>query len=212
MSYRCYISFKKMTSDEILTFLQLFKQKACLKLEEIAEQYCASCPYMNKKKKKDEIVYTTQNLWTHKIFTFRFFYDKERELLGVFSVPNALRYLFDGTVYFQNSCDQDYKREEYDHVQKFEEIYDNWMKKSNEEIYKLCEEDFYDTEEWNEDKDMYYRRKYAYDEISTRYEVELYDDENALYFSLFKTFYEEDMILAFLRYCREKMQNSTKLF
>lgn len=123
-------------------------------------------------------------------------------------MPDALRYLFDGTVYFQNSCDQDYAREEYNHVQKFEEIYDNWMKKSTEEIYKLCKKD---VEEWNKDEEMYYRRTYAYDEISTRYEDELYNDEKALYFSLFKTFYEEDMILTFLKYCREKLQDSRKL-
>lgn len=210
MSYCCYISFKKMTSDEIITFLQLFKQKVCMSLEEIAEQYYAFCPYIGEERKssKDEIIHTTQTLWAHKVFTFRFFYDKERELLGVFSVPDTLRYLFDGTVYFQNSCDQDYEREEYNHVQKFEEIYDNWMKKSTEEIYELCKKD---VEEWNKDEEMYYRRTYAYDEISTRYEDELYNDEKALYFSLFKTFYEEDMIITFLKYCREKMQNSRKL-
>ena len=210
MSYCCYISFKKMTSDEIILFLQLFKQKVCMSLEEIAEQYYAFCPYIGEERKssKDEIIHTTRTLWAHKVFTFRFFYDKERELLGVFSVPDALRYLFDGTVFFQNSCDQDYEREEYSHVQKFEEIYDNWMKKSTEEIYELCKKD---VEKWNKDEEMYYRRTYAYDEISTRYEEELYNDEKALYFSLFKTFYEEDMIITFLKYCREKTQNSTKL-
>ena len=82
------------------------------------------------------------------------------------------------------------------------------MKKSTEEIYELCKKD---VEEWNKDEEMYYRRTYAYDEISTRYEDELYNDEKALYFSLFKTFYEEDMIITFLKYCREKMQNSRKL-
>ena len=46
---------------------------------------------------------------------------------------------------------------------------------------------------------------------SPHIEHTLYNDEKALYFSLFKTFYEEDMIITFLKYCREKMQNSTEL-
>ena len=64
MSYCCYISFKKMTSDEIITFLQLFKQKVCMSLEEIAEQYYVFYPYTSEERKssKDEIIHTTQTL------------------------------------------------------------------------------------------------------------------------------------------------------
>ena len=53
-----------MTSDEIITFLQLFKQKACTSLEEIAEQYYVFYPYISEERKssKNEIIHTTQTL------------------------------------------------------------------------------------------------------------------------------------------------------
>lgn len=203
MSYRCFISFKKMQAEEIIPFLKSFKQEAINRLEQIAEKNCAYCPYIDKSEDTvfNNTIINEQKLWVRHVLSFRFFYDKEFKLLGVLGVCSPLEDMFDKTVYFQNSCDQDYPKEEYEGIEKFEEIYDKWMNKSSEEINKLYKEE-YDEDLTNDSVDEnYYRRTWAYDEIWSRYENELYEDEKAVYFSLFESIYEVDKVYKFLRLC-----------
>lgn len=145
------------------------------------------------------------------VFKYGVFFDEQRGLLGVFSLPDAAHELFDGTVYFQNSCDQNYERSEWEGVAAFEAIYDKWQQMTPEQLHAhwvatnnpnlqpgekprtLYDEYEYDlrdlTDEeaerfWVERFD-YMRKSCAYEEIWGNYSGELYDDSSRLYLALY---------------------------
>ena len=72
--------------------------------------------------------------WFCRVFTHRFFYDDEFGLLGIYGVPTVSRKLFDKTVYFQNSCDQDYDFKDWEGIPEFENIYNKFMGLTVEEL------------------------------------------------------------------------------
>lgn len=101
--------------------------------------------------------------------------------------------LFDASIEFQDSCDQDYEASHWYGVKEFEEIYGKWITKDVDEIKKIYNENY---SPFNFDKEYpdpidaseqlaYFRKSYAYEEIWKRYQSELYDDEDAIYFSCF---------------------------
>lgn len=221
MSYSCDISFKKIKPEEVYDFLLEFKKTCKKHIYDIAEIEFAWCPFIrnNLYVERDFSKISSTDIkeakhWAlNSIFTFRYFYDKENELLGIYSVENVpqIKKLFDGSVYFQNSTDQDYEREEYKGIELFEQIYDKYMKAPMEDLEKAWN----NIHEWNDWKrdvldentseiDMdYYRRYIAYCEIWNKYEDTLMNEENIVYLSLFGP-YESQEIYCFIKRCHEE--------
>ena len=138
------------------------------------------------------------------VFQYRYLYDAERNMLGIYSVPDCVKGIFDGTVPFQNSTDQDYTRDMYAGVAQFEKIYDKWAAKSDTDMLQYYSErtgqslydsyDFRERAEHMSDEQLsayvskeldYYRRWGAYDEIWNPYESGLEDDRQTVYLSLY---------------------------
>jgi hypothetical protein len=116
------------------------------------------------------------------VFSYRFFYIPEHNLLGVFGVPDAVKDIFDLTCYFQNSCDQDYPFTDWNGIPVFEQIAEKWKNATEEEVYKAFEY----PEEHEEPIDYdYYRRSFAYNEIWRMCEHYLYYEDDVVYISMF---------------------------
>lgn len=133
--------------------------------------------------------------WFCRVFTHRFFYDDEFGLLGIYGVPTVSRKLFDKTVDFQNSCDQDYDFKDWEGIPEFENIYNKFMRLTVEELKAKIDyiDDDHIKENGEEELD-YYRRSSAYEEIWERYEWSLWNDDDVVYFSLFNLW--DDLVLA----------------
>ena len=127
--------------------------------------------------------------------------------------------MFDTSIAFQNSCDQDYEQKARSGIKEFEDIYTKWITKGVDEIidsYNL-EDDFRD---FNADypdpikkseRLMYWRKTFAYREIWGRYEREIFDDDNAIYFSLFGA-YESSKLYRILQCCLAEAQTERMEF
>lgn len=151
------------------------------------------------------------------VFQHRYLYDTERQLLCMFSVPGPTQDIFDGTVHFQNSCDQDYDRSQYAGIPIFESIWDKWASMEEADILKHYKEHYgyslYEeiqrhtsperAEEEYAQRIAYTRRSAAYDEIWNNYESALYNDESCIYLSLYGN-YEIAPVTAFLKACHDK--------
>ena len=205
MSYSCYISFKKIEFKDVYKFFQDYKKFAINNLDEIVKENFIWCPSI--KERVGHIEYKDLSLletdrdrnWFCRIFKHRFFYDYEFGLLCVYSCPKVARQLFDNTVYFQNSCDQDYDFKDWEGIKEFENIYNECMKLSEKEI---CEKWLSDGEDdLNEENFQYYRRAEAYDRIWSRYEWSLYNDDDILYISLFNLWDDYEYALKFTINC-----------
>lgn len=109
------------------------------------------------------------------------------------TVPTTVKDLFDASIEFQNSGDQDYEASHWYGVKEFEEIYGKWITKDVGEIKEIYNEKY---SPFNFDKEYpdpidaneqlaYWRKSFAYEEIWKRYQGELYNDEDAIYFSCF---------------------------
>lgn len=218
MSYGCEISFKHIKAEELFDFFVKFKQTVTKHLDEIAEENYCFCPFIKNalnverdmSKISDRDMLASKYWAMNSIFKYRYFYDKENELLGVYSVHFVpeLQSLFDGRVYFQNSTDQDYERDEYGGIDIFEKIYDEYMlmpldrlieKYNSRYEWSNWSRDFED-EELTEDRIAYQRRSLAYDEIWSKYEHTLEDETCIVYLSLYGA-YELMEILSFLSKC-----------
>lgn len=192
MSYSCEISFKQISGDDVYEFLQKFKKENINHLEEIAEDNFIYSPISKKIFKYDDLkeipdaLKTETEEWAkNNIFKFRWFYNKELQLLGVYSVHKSVQYLFDKTVYFQNSSDQDYERSDWEGIKIFENIFDKWINTSVEDIKKLYDEDERFDDDFNNEFSDYLRKEYAYKEIWKHFEPTLEDDSSVLHLSLF---------------------------
>jgi hypothetical protein len=135
------------------------------------------------------------------IFSYRFFYIPAHNLLGVFGTPDAVHDIFDTTVYFQNSCDQDYDFDEWKGIPVFEEIAEKWKNATDEETRKKYDEKYGLDDE--EDFDYEYQKKtFAYDEIRGMCEKYLYNKSEVVYVSMFGG-YELYEIIGFVNKCRK---------
>lgn len=187
MSYSATICFKTVKENELYPFLKKIKDTCKEKFDEIAKDEFIFMPSINKNYLlKNDSEYAKEQLdraWVrNSIFSYRFFYISEHNLLGVFSIPTAVKEIFDLTCFFQNSCDQDYEFEEWKSIPVFEKIAKKWKNATNEEVYKTFEY----PEEYKEPIDYdYYRRSCAYDEIWKMCENYLYCEDEIVYVSMF---------------------------
>ena len=226
MSYGCDVSFKKLNSfTEMNEFISALKEKARdpkvvagiindNKYYILLNRPHSSC-YV-KGELTDELKMDLCNnmeleYWISRLFTFRWCYidyidSYEVGYLALFGVPKQLRSEFDGTVYFQNSTDQDYDKSEWSGLEAFEQIYDSWFEVPPEEAYRYYH---YDVEEEDvknfiESEDYDYERKSAaYKMISEPIVDRLYDN-NGSYISLFRKF---DDIMDLNKYKKEIIDN-----
>lgn len=225
MSYSCTISFKKIKSDDVFNFLSEFKKANTAQLSEIAKENYFYCPFIRNDffdapRDIKDIPYEEMKQaysWARDVFSFRYFYDVENQLLGVYGVPTAVEKLFDGSVYFQNSCDQNYEKSEYGGIQTFEDIFEKWMKAPNSVIYDKYKKenlsDFFEeyttAEEQNKMLD-YYRKSFCYDEIWDKYKRTLFDDESAVYLSLYGGLYDILELKTFVVQCHKHYMEKVK--
>ena len=225
MSYSCFISFKKMKEKDIIAFFRNFKHTTSERLKEIAVENHGYCPYIRKHltipekftdisvKERDEA-----EAWARmSVFQYKYFYDNKNKMLCVYGVPTCMRDMFDGTVYFQNSCDQDYERESWDGVDALLKIFDKWQNYSDAFIktyYRKKYHENFDEEYDGSDEKIaqslqYFRRTFAYDEIWGMYKNTLYDDEDAIYIALYGG-YEFAKVESFVKYCHEHQVGEQK--
>lgn len=218
MSYYCSISFKSIRPNEIQDFMGEFKQFVTDHIPEIAKENYSYCPYiratLNVPKKFGDVSRQDRQMaeyWARSsVFQYRYMYDSKRQLLCLFGTPNCSHELFDGTVDFQNSTDQDYSRDAYEGIQVFEDIFDKWQGKSDIEILKYYHNTYggtlYDnasSQSQLEEAIAYYKRTAAYNEIWSNYEDALYDDKSAVYLSLYG-FYDGLTIDRFVKACHDE--------
>lgn len=222
MSYSCFISFKKMKEKDIIPFLKKYKKTTTERLEEIAKENFSYVPYIrntfdisNKFESFKDVPRELQQeakYWARScVFQYKYFYDTKNKLLCIFGVPTCMYDLFDKTIYFQNSCDQDYERENWEGVEVFEKIYDKWQAYSDmyiKKIYKKvygtdfdCEYGDYKEEKIQEEIN-YCRRSFAYDEIWKHVGGEMYSENEAIFLSLYGN-YEICEIISFVKHCHE---------
>ncbi len=202
MSYNATINFKTVREGELYAFLKQIKDACKEKFDEIAKGEFIFMPSINKDYMlKNDSEYAREQLdraWMrNSIFSYRFFYIPEHNLLGVFGTP--VKDIFDLTCYFQNSCDQDYDFEDWRGVPIFEQISEKWKTASDEEVHKAFK--YPDEHEEPIDYD-YYRRSFAYNEIWEMCEHYLYSEDDVVYISLFGG-YEIAEQKGFVHKCRE---------
>lgn len=226
MSYYAKICFKRMEPDEIIAFFKLFKKKCVEEMPEIAKADYIYCPAIMKhfdfslaELVNDELEKHRCINWVKDCFRFKYFYDEEFGLLGMFNVPDCLNGLFDACITFQNSCDQDYEQNAWSGIKEFEDIYAKWITKDDDEVrksynaqFKFCDfdKDFPEPIKKAEQL-MYYRRSFAYQEIWKRYESELWDEDDAIHLSLFGG-YELGELYKFLKLCFTEAQTERMEF
>ena len=219
MSYSCFISFKKMDEKDIIPFLRNYKKVTTERLKDIAEENHSYPPYIRNsleipktlKEVPDEKVREARSWARCSVFQYKYFYNRKHGLLGVFGVPTCMRDQFDKTVYFQNSCDQDYERKEWEGIDAFTKIFDRWHSYSNAYVKRAYRQRYHGsfndgyegyTGEKLQQKIDYYRRSFAYDDIWEQLSSELYCEEESIFFSVYGN-YEIREIIAFVKYCHE---------
>ena len=216
MSYNATINFKTVKEGELYAFLKKIKDTCKEKFDEIAEDNYIFMPSINKEYLlKNDSEYAKDQLdraWMrNSIFSYRFFYIPEHNLLGVFGTP--VKDIFDLTCYFQNSCDQDYDFEDWKGIPIFEQIAEKWKNATDsdtKEYYYNRYGDFGDEEENGVDLD-YYRRTFAYDEIWKMCEHFLYSEDDVVYISMFGG-YEIAEQEGFVHKCRKAYDEWKKQF
>lgn len=218
MSYSCTISFKTISAEDIYDFLLSLKNKTIESFDAIAEDNFIYSPFSKKYIQEDDQQEMRKAFWETTdwarmhVFTYRYFYLKEHHLLGVYSLNKEQQTLFDCTVYFQNSCDQDYAFTEWQGIPWFEEVAAKWASATDATVlqkYKeKYDEDFennyngYEAERLCE-KLMYWRRSFAYDEIWERIGSTLQNESGVVYVSLFGR-YELHTLSAFATKVKDK--------
>lgn len=218
MSYSCTISFKQIKPEEIYSFLQKLKEEAIkIAPDVIKDEYIWSPIYkwmeFDEEKKllikeekffnahdKDVVRAERENEdWVIRCFSFRWYWDFEKGVLMLYSIPKQIQHLFDNTVYFQNSCDQDYDFEDWSGIQYMEDIANKWKSLSDEDFIKIYKESRY-YDDWDEDEKYiqkwqdYYRKTMCYDEIWNRIEWTLYDDREITYITLFSKWNDYEVL------------------
>ena len=217
MSYSATINFKTIKEGELYAFFKKIKDTCKEKFDEIAEDNCIYMPSINKDYLlKNDSEYGKDQLdraWMrNSVFSYRFFYIPEHNLLGVFGVPDAVNDIFDLTCYFQNSCDQDYDFEDWKGITIFEQIAEKWKNATDSDVIKHYREDRgFDYDEEDASDIDYYRRSFAYDEIWRMCEHYLYYEEDVVYISMFGG-YEIAEQKGFCHKCRKDYDEWKKQF
>ena len=147
MSYCAQVSFKQMPIEDIEGFCEKIKQTIKDKEEEVVEADCVFSPFSRHPQEDEHKNFFATIKWAQDIFTYRAFtLRRDNEVIFcVAGLPDCVEKLFDATVYFQNSTDQDYEFETWDNVPWFKEIADKHRART--------------------DADEYHRKTDCYDEI-----------------------------------------------
>ncbi len=221
MSYYCQISFKEIEAEDIQDFFLNLKKKARERFEQAVEDNYMYSPmhkdvfYKNPEDITPELYstkyQTEQQDWTLKVYTYRWFYLKEHNLLGVFGVGNELKDCFDSTLSFQNSCDQDYDFDYWDNVKLFKDIAE---KHKNDTWEEVDPENDYEENERTDNNLEYLRKSAAYGEIWDNYlDDKLYDRDTCVFVSLFSPFYDDlTFISKFSIHCYKKTMEQLETF
>jgi len=215
MSYSAIISFKKIDAEDIQEFFSAIKKTIVANFEAIAKDECCYMPlvkfhsidlagmdYSDVEIKYPEVGRENSS-WVEHIFSYRWFYDKEWKLLGVYGVPEPVKSMFDTTVCFQNSSDQDYRRTEWEGSEEFLRVYDKWQNSSVDTIRTALGDMYSEDEPFDSG---YEKRTLAYKEIWKRYSDSLYDDQSAVYFACF-SYYDCLEKSRFLRECYKQAKH-----
>lgn len=187
MSYSCEISFKEINPEDVYDFLVALKNKLIDNIENIAKDnyiYAPFVRYQHKPYTKLENYSDIEcnNSWVKQVFTYRYFYLKEYNLLGIYGLPSSVQHLFNDTIYFQNSTDQDYDLTNWDKIKLFKDVADKWKNCTNNYIIQ--------TQDCDEDDDIEYNRKSGcYSEIWNTYLKDtLFNDNSIVYLSCFGSY------------------------
>ncbi|MEE1503103.1 MAG: hypothetical protein UGF89_02515 [Acutalibacteraceae bacterium] len=207
MSYEALIHFKNIPANEVYSFMQTFKTEVLKKVDDIAKDNFVWLPSIRDshlyKDVEERIIREIDKAWVHNVFKFRYFYLPKYELLGIFSVPDGFKDMFDNVTYFQNGCDQNYDFEEWNGVPLFEEIANKWKNVlSDKDVFELYRKKH---GKWLKDEkfDYDYRRKsFCYDEIWSHISNFLFKDSDCVYLSLFGG-YELREIYDFISKCKK---------
>lgn len=198
MSYRAEISFKQIAPENVFAFLKEFKDWVKRYTHEIAEDnfmYCPTVKYLHKDY-VDLYDYSRDWCiqWALNVFSYRYIYLPDVELLCVYGVPTIVQDLFDDTIYFQNSTDQDYDFSTWDKIDLFKEVARKWQEFTDEGVRERLTLD-------ESDDSQYHRRSACYNEIWNNYlEQSLYDEDSVLYVRLFG-YYDVDVLTKFIVTC-----------
>ena len=209
MSYSCEISFKEINSEEVYDFLVTLKNKLIDNIENIVKDnymYAPFVRYQHKPYTKLENYSDIEcnNSWVKQVFTYRYFYLKEHSLLGIYGLPSSVQNLFDDTIYFQNSTDQDYDLDTWNKINLFRHVSEKWKNCTNDYIVSTLELD----DDQKEDIE-YFRRSGCYGEVWNTYLKEtLFNDDSVVYMSCFH-YYDLLYVHQFLYNC-EKFARENK--
>ena len=203
MSYSCEISFKEICAEEVYDFLVTLKNRLIDNIENIANDSYIYAPFVRYQRKPYTMLENysdieCNNSWVKQVFTYRYFYLEEYNLLGIYGLPNSVQNLFDDTIYFQNSADQDYDLDTWNKISIFRHISEKWKTCTNNYIISTLELD-----DDQKDRIEYFRRSGCYDEIWNTYLKEtLFNDDSVIYMSCFGV-YDLLNIHKFLQYCEK---------
>lgn len=205
MSYSCVISFKTIEADKLYGFFQQLKLKIIEKFPEIAKDNFIYLPSIRQKgalKGANEwAVDEINEKWVlDGMFRYRYFYLPRHNLLGIFGIPDEIKNMFDTTLGFQNSCEQDYDYSYWKGVPVFEELAERWRTASNEIIIAKLFGKI--DEELDRDGNFeYWRKTFAYEAIWSLIEEYLFNDTSCVYLSIFGG-YELNHIQRFIHLCK----------
>lgn len=223
MSYSALVSFKKLEDTETIhSFFRDFKKALLDNMQNIVEDnwsYCPLCKISNlnsedvflKIKEEERDRYEESRKWFYQLFSYRWTFIPEHNMIAVFGVPKVLYPYFDGTVCFQNSCDQDYTIDCYSGISLFEEIWNKWDQEDPfvvKEAIKVQYDDYSAEDLEDRERLDYYRRQFAYDEIFDFVDGTLFDDDSAVYISMFHVYdviYESRFLLKCLDIAKKEL-------
>lgn len=234
MSYSCEISFKNLKPENVYDFLVEYKKAVSEHLEDIAKENVWYSPLLRHDFEYDwaKASYTNMSVdlrdkidtWASKVFQFRYFYLPEHNLLGIFGVPDSVKEIFDNTIYFQNSTDQDYDFDDWKGVPWFEEIAVKWKNCSLDELVQTYNGIYGDDSDYhhmtnaeylsNEEESIYYRKSFCYKDIWSSIEQYLFHDDGVVYLSLFGFYDAEPMrqfSVAIYKSAKDEVKNNNLL-
>lgn len=166
MSYSFGMFFKEVNENEILSLFD----EACEIMMNNSTEVLESQKYYIPSVRSDKMNEYVDEYWLDTIFSLRFVYWKEQNLLGLsgYDYPKEMRDLFDCHVSFQNSCDQDYEYDTWsDKISFFKQQKEKCIDATVEEIlglYKKEGKDWYTKEEVQENLE-YHQKSVLYNII-----------------------------------------------
>lgn len=213
MSYYCEIYFKQIDGDNIHDFLIEFKKCAIEKIPEIAKEAAYFSPladeviFKNGDILSDDLRKKTMTWGRNSVFSYRYFYNKELHLLGVYGAGEQFADLFDDVITFQNSTDQNYEYETWSKIESFKKIADKWMNMPHDAVrtihLKNNKSDYdFDVEYW--------RKSYTYAEIWDLLSSTFENNDEMIYLKLFSDFDVGHMI-DFYICIKNKLENEKRL-